>query len=272
MGKIMHQGVNYSSINDAEHLSNLQDTQISNPADGNILQYDGNTNKWKNAVAQEHTTFNGRSGSILPMAGDYTAEDITYRQSTVKNALDNIGNSVVKTFNGRNGSVLPTAGDYDATQINYDNNTTVKQKIDSLTTGVSSFNNRTGAITPTAGDYDATQVNYSSNQTIKQKIDSLVTGVSSFNNRTGTISPTSGDYNYSQVRLSSAMHIGEGTQTNVAQALNALANNSGGQVMVNNLITGQQTPLTKITISTSDPAEDYIFERGEIWLTYGDPT
>lgn len=48
---------------------------------------------------------------------------------------------------------------------------------------------------------------------------------------------------------------------------------SGGQpVIINNLITGQQTNLTKITISTSDPTDDYIFQEGEIWLTYGDPT
>lgn len=46
----------------------------------------------------------------------------------------------------------------------------------------------------------------------------------------------------------------------------------GSPVIINNLITGQQTNLTKITISTSDPTDDYIFEKGEIWLTYGNVT
>ena len=47
---------------------------------------------------------------------------------------------------------------------------------------------------------------------------------------------------------------------------------SGGQpVIINNLITGQQTNLTKITISTSDPDDDYVFQQGEICLTYGEP-
>ena len=62
-------------------------------------------------------SFNGRSGSVLPTAGDYSAQDITYGQATVKDALDNIGNSVVASFNGRNGSVLPVSGDYDDAKV-----------------------------------------------------------------------------------------------------------------------------------------------------------
>lgn len=61
------------------------------------------------------TSFNGRSGSVMPVTGDY-----------------DIG---VASFNGRSGSVQSIAGDYDATQVNYDANTTVKQKIDELTGG-----------------------------------------------------------------------------------------------------------------------------------------
>ena len=97
-------------------------------------------------------------------------------------------------------------------------------------------------------------------------------GVESWNGRTGSVMPLSGDYDDSQVVLSSVMHIGGETQTNVAEALSALANNSSGQIIINNLITGQQVPLSKITISTSDPADDYVFDEGEIWLTYGDVT
>lgn len=48
---------------------------------------------------------------------------------------------------------------------------------------------------------------------------------------------------------------------------------TGGQpVVINNLITGQTTNLTKITISTSNPTDDYIFQEGEIWITYGNIT
>lgn len=89
------------------------------------------------------TTFNGRSGSILPMAGDYDSKKILLSsilhiggetQSDVQEALEALSNDGVKSFNGRSGSVLPMAGDYSAEQVNYDSNQTVKQKIDALVT------------------------------------------------------------------------------------------------------------------------------------------
>ena len=90
-----------------------------------------------------------------------------------------------------------------------------------------------------------------------------------FNGRSGSVLPVAGDYNDSQIALSSTMHIGGETQTNVSQALSALGNNSGSQPVINNLINGQLSPLTKLTISDSDPLDSYIFERGELWLKYG---
>ena len=72
------------------------------------------------------TTFNGRSGSILPMAGDYDSEKILLSsalhiggetQSDVQEALEALSNDGVKLFNGRSGSVLPMAGDYDSEKI-----------------------------------------------------------------------------------------------------------------------------------------------------------
>jgi len=72
------------------------------------------------------TTFNGRSGSILPMAGDYDSKKILLSsalhiggetQSDVQEALKALSNDGVKSFNGRSGSILPMAGDYDSEKI-----------------------------------------------------------------------------------------------------------------------------------------------------------
>jgi len=89
------------------------------------------------------TTFNGRSGSILPMAGDYDSKKILLTsalhiggetQENAQEALEALSNDGVKSFNGRSGSVLPMAGDYSAEQVDYDSNQTVKEKIDALVT------------------------------------------------------------------------------------------------------------------------------------------
>lgn len=72
------------------------------------------------------TTFNGRSGSILPMAGDYDSEKILLSsilhiggetQENVQEALEALSDDGVKSFNGRSGSILPIAGDYDSEKI-----------------------------------------------------------------------------------------------------------------------------------------------------------
>ena len=131
-------------------------------------------------------------------------------------------------------------------------------------------------------------------------------GVESFNGRTGSVMPVGGDYTDDQISLSSTMHIGGETQTTVKQALMKIGENKfikeatesewesmtqeekddlnvvwllpwknpsgGGSVVVNDRINNQTYPLKKITLSTSDPTDDYIFEKGEIWLTYGNVT
>lgn len=72
------------------------------------------------------TTFNGRSGSILPMAGDYDSKKILLSsalhiggetQNDVQEALEALSDDGVKSFNGRSGSILPMAGDYDSGKI-----------------------------------------------------------------------------------------------------------------------------------------------------------
>ena len=99
--------------------------------------------KWDVLAIPPKTTFNGRSGSILPMAGDYDSEKILLSsilhiggetQNDVQEALKALSNDGVKSFNGRSGSVLPMAGDYSAEQVDYDSNQTVKEKIDALVT------------------------------------------------------------------------------------------------------------------------------------------
>lgn len=139
------------------------------------------------------TTFNGRSGSILPMAGDYDSKKILLSsalhiggetQSDAQEALEALSNDGVKSFNGRSGSVLPMAGDYDSEKIllasvlhiGGETQENVQKALEALSDdGVKSFNGRSGSVLPMAGDYSAEQVDYDSNQTVKQKIDALVT-------------------------------------------------------------------------------------------------
>lgn len=83
-------------------------------------------NKWDVLALPPKTTFNGRSGSILPMAGDYDSKKILLSsalhiggetQNDVQEALEALSNDGVKSFNGRSGSILPMAGDYDSEKI-----------------------------------------------------------------------------------------------------------------------------------------------------------
>ena len=55
------------------------------------------------------TTFNGRSGSIVPVAGDYNATQVDYdNNTTVKAKIDSLVTGVA-SFNGRSGSIVPAA-------------------------------------------------------------------------------------------------------------------------------------------------------------------
>ena len=83
-------------------------------------------NKWDVLALPPKTTFNGRSGSILPMAGDYDSKKILLSsvlhiggetQNDVQEALEALSDDGVKSFNGRSGSILPMAGDYDSEKI-----------------------------------------------------------------------------------------------------------------------------------------------------------
>lgn len=43
-------------------------------------------------------SFNGRSGNVVPVAGDYSADEVTYGESDVKSALDSITSSISSTL------------------------------------------------------------------------------------------------------------------------------------------------------------------------------
>ena len=99
------------------------------------------------------TSWNGRSGSVLPVAGDYDATQVNYSvQQTVKQKIDALVTGV-SSFNGRSGSILPVAGDYDATQVNYSAGVTTKQKIDSVE------GTKTTPVSCLVGDTDVTITN-----------------------------------------------------------------------------------------------------------------
>lgn len=119
------------------------------------------------------TSWNGRTGSVLPIAGDYDATQINYdAQQTMKQKIDSLVTGV-SSFNGRSGSVLPMAGDYDATQVNYSAQQTMKQKIDAVA-GV-----WTSAVSCLVGDTTATITNAAI--TANSIIDAVVTETASGN-------------------------------------------------------------------------------------------
>ena len=100
------------------------------------------------------TTWNSRSGNVLPEAGDYTSVQITYDTTrTVKDKLDEIDSSILSLTNG---SGLPIAS---ATQIgavkigdgiNVDADGVISMS------GVTSFNGRGGAVIPQGDEQDYT--------------------------------------------------------------------------------------------------------------------
>lgn len=153
------------------------------------------------------TTFNGRSGSILPMAGDYDSKKILLSsalhiggetQSDVQEALEALSNDGVKSFNGRSGSVLPMAGDYDSEKI--------------LLASVLHIGGET-------------------QENVQKALEALSNdGVKSFNGRSGSILPMAGDYDSEKILLASVLHIGGETQDNVQKALEALEGNKADRV------------------------------------------
>jgi hypothetical protein len=98
-------------------------------------------------------------------------------------------------------------------------------------------------------------------------------GVSSFNGRAGVVTSRSGDYKDTQIPLASVMHIGGGTQQNVAEALQALDNKPSGGVSSFNGRTGAVVPAngdydaTQVNYATGKTVKAKIDEVAGVWTT-----
>jgi hypothetical protein len=98
-------------------------------------------------------------------------------------------------------------------------------------------------------------------------------GVSSFNGRAGVVTSVSGDYKDNQILLASVMHIGGGTQQNVAEALTALDNKPSGGVQSFNSRTGAVVPTdgdytaAQVNYSSNVTVKAKIDEVAGVWTT-----
>lgn len=135
-------------------------------------------------------TFEGRTGNVISVAGDYSAPEITATDPTgsggtqVQQVLDNLNTEIsalentvnvggfVKSFAGRQNVVVPVSGDYTAPIVPMTPFTVSSTTIPGPTTqdalqqivaaiggvapgGVLTFNARTGNVVPLVGDYSA---------------------------------------------------------------------------------------------------------------------
>lgn len=156
------------------------------------------------------TSFNTRTGAVLPASGDYTYSQIGGPTQ---------GNTTKPQMAGSN------SGATGALLCNDSSGNATTTGCSSAVAGVSSFNTRTGAVVPATGDYTYSQIggatqgnttkpqmagtnsgttgallcNDSSGNATTTGCSSAVAGVSSFNTRTGAVVSQTGDYTYSQI-------------------------------------------------------------------------
>ena len=193
------------------HTVRFMDSNIHKIHVVEINGLNNEANVFVNILPDESTTFvnsfNGRSGDVLPTAGDYTASDVSYDNSVsgltatdTQAAIDELTSSKQDTLTFDN---TPTVGS--SNPVTSDG---IAAAIPSIP--VTSVFNRTGAVAATSGDYDADQVDYDNTTSgltatdVQAAIDEiandiLTSGVASFNGRTGAVNPASGDYNASLI-------------------------------------------------------------------------
>lgn len=193
------------------HTVRFMDSNIHKIHVVEINGLNNEANVFVNILPDENTTFvnsfNGRSGDVLPTAGDYTASDVSYDNTVsgltatdTQAAIDELTSSKQDTLTFDN---TPTVGS--SNPVTSDG---IAAAIPSIP--VSSVFNRTGAVAATSGDYDADQVDYDNTTSgltatdVQAAIDEiandiLTSGVASFNGRTGAVNPASGDYNASLI-------------------------------------------------------------------------
>lgn len=226
--------------------------------------------------SQGVTTWNGRSGVVVPEAHDYTSDQVDYDNTIsgltatdAQAAIDEVNNkipaTIVEDFNGRSGNVTPTAGDYNGAQVTYDNTvsglaaTDIQAAVDELAAapgGVTSFNTRTGAVVPAASDYTAAQVDF--DDTVAQTGSSDVQGALEYVATRGSSAALT-TYDNTQSGL---------TATNVQAAIDEVANDvlSSGVASFNGR-TGAVNPaigdydLTELgDVAISTPAQDEVLK------------
>ena len=168
--------LNLNSINE---LSDV-DTTTSVPVTNDALVFDG-TNWVPAAIVN---SFNGRTGAVLPLAGDYTAADIDFiptgspgiSAANVQQAIEEVYNEKADVLHTHlvaditdfsagvtaelNANSIDALSDVDTTTsvpvtndaLVFDGTNWVPSAI------VNSFNGRTGAVSPASGDYTAADI------------------------------------------------------------------------------------------------------------------
>lgn len=204
------------------------------------------------------SSFNTRTGAVVPASGDYTSSQVTNSSSvssggaTVTTALNSLQSQIsasvsgVASVFGRTGTVVAVAGDYTSTQVTNSSavaGATVTAALNTLNSALASAGpitsvfGRTGVVVAVAGDYTSTLVTNSSSvsgatvtaalNTLNTAIGGLVTGVSSVFTRTGAVVAAAGDYTTTQVTNSSSV-----AGATATAALNTLAG------LISALVTG----------------------------------
>lgn len=207
------------------------------------------------------TSFNGRTGAVVPAAHDYTAQQIDYDKTGTTLTSDDAQSAIselaarplggVQSFNGRTGAIVPGASDYDATDIAYDNTTsgmtatTTQGALDELDDRLDNF-----SVSASQVSYDNTQSGLTATdvQAALDEIanDVLSSGVASFNGRTGAVNPAAGDYDASDI-----------TYDNTGSGL--IATDSQGAIdeldsSVDNLIANQGKQIATVEGATASRA------------------
>ena len=187
------------------------------------------------------TSFNTRTGAVVPATGDYTVSQVTGAAPLASPAFTGTPTAPTATAGTNTTQVATTAF--------------VTAAVAAGGSGVTSFNTRTGAVVPATGDYTVAQVTGAAplaspaltgtptaptatagTNTTQLATTAFVTaavaagtaGVSSFNTRTGAVVPATGDYTVAQV--TGAAPIASPTFTGVPAAPTATAGTSTTQV------------------------------------------
>ena len=198
-------------------------------------------------------SFLTRTGAVVPMAGDYSAADVTYdntgsglvateTQSAINEVNSKIPATIVESFNTRTGAITPAAGDYDAGDITYDNTTSgltatdAQEAIDELDDRLDNFSVAASQVSydNTVSGLTATDAQAAIDEIAN---DVLSSGVASFNGRTGAVNPAAGDYDGSDIDYDNT--ISGLTATDVQAAIDELAS-GGASVDLSKTVAGQE--------------------------------